>query len=259
MMESSQIEPAKTSKLLTTHSLRVWILGASVIVLAAGAWLRPRAERTPLSPPAEQSAPLIEEQVERREGMRTLRNVQDVALRARNYGVAILSARRDTAAVQAAELSEVAGFGVVLSETSVLTHALALSHQSQPRILTNDNTILDAQVLRHDSLSGLVLVQTARAAGTAARVARESPLAGTLVVAVGRSVGRDRVVPVFITSVGRDHYTLGPVTASVLPGMPFYNLDGELLAIAARDSAEIVAIPVSGGSAEILTRAPASP
>jgi S1-C subfamily serine protease len=86
-------------------------------------------------------------------------------------------------------------------------------------------------------------------------LAVEAPTPGALAVAVGRSNERELAVPVFVTSVGPDEYTIGAVNDALLPGMPVFNLAGELFAIAAPDGRAVRAIPVRQAAERMLARA----
>jgi membrane-associated protease RseP (regulator of RpoE activity) len=71
-------------------------------------------------------------------------------------------------------------------------------------------------------------------------------------VAVGRSGEREIAVPVFVTSVGREEYTIGGVNNGLLPGMPLFNLAGELFAIAIPDGRTVRAVPVRQAAERLL-------
>jgi membrane-associated protease RseP (regulator of RpoE activity) len=59
---------------------------------------------------------------------------------------------------------------------------------------------------------------------------------------------------VFVTGVGGDRYTIGGINESILPGMPVFNLAGELFAIAAPDEREMRAIPVKEAADRLMAR-----
>jgi hypothetical protein len=80
---------------------------------------------------------------------------------------------------------------------------------------------------------------------------------GALAVAVGRSEDRDLAVPVFVTGVGTGWYTIGAAHDNVLPGMPLFNLTGELFAVAAPEGREVRAIPVRQAAERMIARAAA--
>lgn len=80
-------------------------------------------------------------------------------------------------------------------------------------------------------------------------------MAGALAVGVGRSEDRDVAVPVFVTSVAANRYTIGAVNESLSPGMPVFNLAGELFAVAAPDGREVQAIPVREAAQRLMSRA----
>jgi S1-C subfamily serine protease len=81
------------------------------------------------------------------------------------------------------------------------------------------------------------------------------PTAGALAVAVGRSADHELAVPAFVTSVGRDEYTIGAANDGLMPGMPVFNLAGEVFAIAAPVGRTVRAIPVRQAAERMLARA----
>jgi S1-C subfamily serine protease len=113
---------------------------------------------------------------------------------------------------------------------------------------------VDANVVAYEPSTGLVLLQTAIPGRTPAALAVEAPPAGALAVGVGRSSDGDIAVPVFVTRAGGDRYTIGTDEA-ILPGMPVFNLAGELFAVAAPDGREVRAIPVRAAAGRLMARA----
>jgi S1-C subfamily serine protease len=79
-------------------------------------------------------------------------------------------------------------------------------------------------------------------------------VAGALAVGVGRSNGLDLAVPVFVTAVGEGRYTIGAVNGAILPGMPVFNLAGELLAIATPEGEEMRAIPIRDAADRLIAQ-----
>jgi S1-C subfamily serine protease len=235
---------------------------ASVLVLTIGAWIAPRASPTPLSPPQERAAPLIEQQVQPRETSRPFAGVQDLAGRVLPHSVAIVASapihvpsRRDYPGVVSRD-SIAGGFGVFVSETQVLTHSAALHGRSTASVSIGSEGSTDAEVASYEPATGLVLLTVAPQPGPAAApVAADAPALGSLAVAVGRSAERDLAVPVFVTGAGRDGYTVGAVGEALLPGMPVFNLGGELFAIVAPGDLSARAIPVQGAAARLRSRA----
>ncbi len=261
-MTPSQASDAKPAqKLLAAHAIKIRIAVWSSLVLTIGAWLAPRTASTALSAPQERPAPLLEEQVQLREVPRPFRGVQDVATRVRDYTVAIRSAEPPAVETQN-DFSETtarfhaAGFGVFVSETHILTQALALDGRSSTQLLTADGQTLAAEVAAYEPSSGLVLLHTNTSGSRPVPLASESPDAGTLAVAVGWWEGRDIAVPVFITSVESARYSIGPMNGGVMPGMPVYNVDGELLALAG-DGRDGHAFPVRDAADRLIARASA--
>jgi S1-C subfamily serine protease len=152
----------------------------------------------------------------------------------------------------------VAGFGVFVSNRHVLTHTGALNGQLTPDIYVADGATTRARVVTYEPPSGLVLLEVETFEGRGpASTATDALTPGALAVAVGRSAERETAVPVFVTSVGREGYTIGAVDDGLLPGMPVFNLAGELLAVAAPDGQEVRAIPVRQAPERMLARASA--
>lgn len=245
-------------KLLGSGAVRVRIAVAGGLLLVVGAFLRPPAATTTLSASQERAAPLLEEQVQLRE--RPFAGLQNVATRVRGQSVAVLfsdprslPARNDF--VQADRMPRAAGFAVFVSDRYLLTHAASLAGQASTQLSTADGRGLDARVVAHESSTELALLETEQTTRTFAAIARTPPQAGMLSVAVGQWEGSDIVVPVFVTSVRSDRYTIGPTDPSVLPGMPLYNLDGELFAVTAGSAGR--AIPVREAVDRLLSRAAA--
>jgi S1-C subfamily serine protease len=239
--QGSDAKPAQ--KPLAALAVKVQIAVASALVLAIGAWIAPRIPATPLSVPEERPAPLLEQQVQLQEAARPFRGVQDVATRVRDYNVAIPSTEPRAVATEndfseTIDRPQAAGFGVFVSERYVLTHALALDGRTSAQVFRPDGSTVEGQVVAYEPSSGLVLLQPEGSGSPSVVIARESPEPGTLAVAVGRWEGRDVAVPLFITHVEDGQYRVAAANGSVLPGMPVYNVDGELLAVAGGDDGE---------------------
>jgi S1-C subfamily serine protease len=249
-------------KLLAGRAVKTKIALASALVLVAGAWLAPRAAQTALSTPPERAAPLLEEQVQLREVSRPFVGVQDAAAPVRRHSVAILRpvspgvpSRNDYSELANTQ-QPVAGFGVFVSDANVLTHSAALDGRSTVDVSVENGTTVSAEVVAYEPATGLVLLQVQASEGRAAApLAPVAPTPGALAVAVGRSSERELAVPVFVTSVVPDHYTLGAVNDALLPGMPVFNLAGELFAIAAPDGRTVRGIPVRKAAERLIARA----
>jgi serine protease Do len=246
-------------KLLAAPAIKVRIAVACGLVLAMGAWLTPRVAPTPLSAPQEHAAPLLEEQVQLREVVRPFHGVQDVAARLRGHGVAISQPEAPTATkndfLETTDDLQPAGFGVFVSDIHVLTHAAALNGRSTSQVLTADRRGLQAKAVAYEPSTGLVLLQTEPFKAPAVAMATSPPEPGTLAVAAGPWEERDIAVPIFVTSIAGDRYTVGGGDGALLPGMPVYSLDGELVAIAAGPGG--VAFPVRGAADRLVARASA--
>lgn len=259
MTETKSVEPRK---LLAGGALKIRIALGSVLVLAIGAWLAPRAAQSGLAPLQEHAAPLLEEQVQLREVSRPFVGVQEVAAPVRQHSVAILAPSsppvpsRNDYSEPARAARSVAGFGVFVSDTHVLTHSAALDGRSVADVSVGNGLTTAAQVVSYEPPTGLVLLQVQRPEGVAsAPFAVQTPTPGELAVAVGQSNERELAAPVFVTGVGPDDYTFGAVNDALLPGMPVFNLAGELFAIAAPDGRTLRGLPVRQAAERMLTRA----
>lgn len=260
MIEQDAVDPTRQDKLLSGHMTKIRIAGVSALVLVIGAWLTPPAAQRTLSAPQELAAPLLEEQVQQREAGRTFVGVQDIAASVTAHSAAIASPASPAALGVRNDFEErqraapIAGFGVFVSATHLLTHSMALAGRSSVPLSTADGRTGIGEVVAYEPTSGLVLLRTASIGTPPTAMATTAPAAGALTVAAVRS-DRDIAVPVFVTAVGADSYTLGAVSGSLLPGMPVYTLAGELLAIAASDGSEVRAFPATQASERLLARA----
>jgi serine protease Do len=251
-----------TGKLLAGGAIKIRIALASVLVLVVGAWLTPRAAQTGITTSEERAAPLLEEQAQLTEASRTFIGVQDVAAEARQHtagipspAFSIATSRNDFSAPSSAA-PLLAGFGVFVSDGYVLTHSAALDGRSSVQLgLGAGDVPMEAAVVAYEPLTGLVLLQTTRSGRTPATLAADAPPAGTLAVGVGRSNGADIAVPVFVTRVSGDQYTIGAINDAILPGMPVFTLAGELFAVAAPVGRELRAIPVREAADRLMARA----
>jgi S1-C subfamily serine protease len=138
----------------------------------------------------------------------------------------------------------------------VLTHSAALDGRSTADVWVGNGATTPGHVVTYEPSTGLVLLQVQAVDGrTSATLATDAPTPGALAVAVGRADDRDIAVPVFVTSAGRDGYTIGGLNDSLVPGMPVFNLAGELFGVAVPDGRETRAIPVRQAAERMLARA----
>ena len=259
MTQAPVPESGAPHKLLAARGTRIRLAVMSAVILGAGALIAPRTIQTQLTTPQEHAAPLLGEQVQPRGTAAAFRGVQDVASRVRQHSVAIVPLRKKLPQTRSdfTEYSDAATadrFGVFVSDTHVLTHADALDGRSSVLIAAADGTPAEARVEAFEPESGLVLLQTPATSRPPAAVAGEPRASGTLAVAVGRSEGRDFVVPVFITSVSADRYTLSG-QGTIRAGMPLFDMNGGLFAIAGDDGT--VAFAVGEAATRLLARASA--
>jgi len=254
-----------TRKLLSGRGMKTRIAAAGVAILAVGAWLTPRAAQTPtpLSAPQERAAPLLEEQVQLREASQPFLGVQDVAARVRGHSVAIAAPAlvaiptRNDFSEPGTRLPQAAGFGAFVSDTYVLAHSVTLGGRSAVPLSITDGRAAEGRVVVYEPSTGLVLLQTEPLGRLPAALADGAPVLGTLAVAVGRWDGGDVAVPVFVTGTGGDRFTITALNDDIRRGMPIYTLQGELLAIAAPDGAEVLAFPAREAAARLIARAAA--
>jgi S1-C subfamily serine protease len=260
-MTSSTERESRQPKLLGTPSIKIRIALGSGLLLAMGAWLTPRAAPTPLAPPQEHAAPLLEQQVQAREVIQPFRGVQDVAARIKGRGVAI-PAGSWTASIddfsEAADPSQPGGFGIFVSDVYVLTHTDALSGRAATEVIVADGRRLAAKAVAHEPATGLVLLQTEPSGASIDPIAATSPAPGMLAVAAGHSAPLDVAVPVFVTSSAGDRSTVAGLGEAVRPGMPVYTLDGELFAIASgNERGDVYAIGAAAN--RLISRASSGP
>lgn len=265
MTNSHAGEAPPTRRLLSGRRMKSRMAGASVGILAVGVWLAPRAPQTPapLSAPQERAAPLLEEQVQLREASPPFLGVQDVAIRVREHSVAIAMPTvgaippRNDFSDPLMRPSLPAGFGAFISNIYVLVHSVTLGGRSGVQIATADGRRVEAQVVAYEPSTGLALLQTEPGSRPSATLAEDVPLPGTLAVAVGRWDGADIAVPVFVTGAGLDRYPISALDDEVRRGMPVYNLQGELIAIAAPAGAELLAFSAKDAAIRLIARAAA--
>lgn len=253
----------RTRKLLSGRSVKTQLTLASVAILAVGAWLTPRPAHTPppLTAPQERAAPLLEEQSELREARRPFLMVQDVAARVREHNLPIAMPALVTIPTHSdftearPTASDAAGTGVLVSDNYVLAHSLTLDGRSAVEIETADGRMVEARLVAYESSTGLVLLQSEPLGRPSAVLADVAPAPGSLAVVVGRSDGGEAVVPVFVTGVRDGRYAISALVDDIRRGMPLYNLEGELLAIAAPYGTGVLAYPAKDAVARLIARA----
>jgi S1-C subfamily serine protease len=251
---------ARLPKLLERSGIKLRLGIACLVILIAGAALAPPSRTTGVTAPQEHAAPLLEEQVQLREAPRPFAGMQDVAERVSSYSVTIHAreehrSRSENDFAHSKRQSRPAGFAIVLSDTHLLTHAAALDGRSTASITTSDDRTSEASVVAYDPATGLALLTPAPTGASPAPLSTAPPAPGALAVAVGRWNGSTVAVPSFITRVDGDGYRIGAVDGAVLPGMPIYDPDGALVAIAA--GSDGTAYPVADAARPLSARASA--
>ena len=235
-------EPPAPRKLLGSPSLKLRVALWCLAALIVGALLAPRTAPTPtISVSEERVVPLLEAEVQRREPIRLFAGVEDTAQQIRIYGVAIppqLEPRPSTMPDVASGLPlrpAPAGFGVVISpDGDVLTLASALNGRWTLSIYQGNDAEAPAQLAAYEPATDLALLHvSSQEALPAAPIATQAPQMGALAVAVGRWSGRNVVIPVFVTTVSTDRYAISGLAPQIPGGTPIFNLEGQLLAVAA--------------------------
>jgi serine protease Do len=245
------LPPTPTPKLLHALRTRVIIAISSLLLLGAGALLRPQPSPGVLQPPQEHSAPLLEAEVQRRAPFRAFAGLQDVGSRAAAHAVAIPPAALPSTRslpdfpIPAREPLPL-GFGVIVSpDGDVLTHASALGGRSTLNVQVPGGGLAEARLSAYEPATGLVILRLAPppvAAGSPVRIAAAS--AGSLAAAVGRWNGETIIEPLFITALTSGMYSISG--GATLPGAPIFSVDGDLLAVVATNADRVVAYPAQG-------------
>ena len=230
---------APSEKILAGFRIKARLAAICVVLLGAGAWLRP-PQPSALAAMQERPAPLLEERVEQRDAARP-RGVEDFAPQLNARGVVITTADDpsppvidDFGGAPARDVS----FAVAVAGEYLLTHEAALDGAADATVMVAPNRSAAASVVGFDPPSGLVLLR-AKADMTAAIIATVTPAPGAIAAAAASIGGREVLVPVFITSVGAARYDVS-AGARLAPGMPIFNVAGDLLAIAAQSGSAAV-------------------
>jgi S1-C subfamily serine protease len=235
-------------KLLTSGRAKLTLAAACGLVLTVGALTSPRQPQTAPVVPSERAAPLLEEQMQRREAAGPLLALQEIAGRLSAYVVPILATRTPSVARNdysegVAETTGLTGSGVFVSATRVLTHLDALPADAGA-VVGIDGRRAGAEVAAYDRQTGLVLLHVPEAEGrTVAMLALDQPAPGTLAAAVGRVDDQVLVTPVYVTSVTADALTVGAFGGVLPSGTPVFNLAGELSALVISAGPQQRAVP----------------
>jgi S1-C subfamily serine protease len=135
----------------------------------------------------------------------------------------------------------------------VLTHDAALQGRSS-LTLSAGGRRFEGRVVVYEAATGLALLETEPSGAPTVKVSELAPAAGMLTLGVGRTDDGDVAIPLFVTSVSPDRYTLGAVNGSIPPGLPVFNVAGELLAITVPEETETRAVPVKAAATRLLAR-----
>lgn len=237
------MKDVESGKLLGTGRIKAKIGAAALALLVVGFLLAPPPEQTTISTPPDRPAPLLEEQVQRRQNLQPFAGVQEVAARMEGLAAAVLGAD-----------GVPHGFAVALSPTHLMTHIDALGGAEPVLLWSVDGRTSEATVVTFEPDTGLLLLETSGADRTPIPAAPGEAVAGAMVVAAGRLGDRSLAIPAFVTESGDETYGLGPV-GPVLPGMPVYTLDGGLLAIAVPQPDGVRGVPIAPAFNRLMKRA----
>lgn len=227
------------------------IAASSGLLLGAGALLKPQASANVLQTPQEHSAPLLEEEAQRRAPLRAFAGLQDLGGRVAAHTVAIPSPALPPPRsvldfpVPARAAPRPIGFGVIVSpQGDVLTHIDALGGRSTLDLQMLGGELMEARLAAFEPSTGLVLLRlSSMPRSLAGRVAAVAARAGSLAAAVGRWNGENIIAPVFVTGARDGMYYTSGGAAALPPGTPIFTLDGEVLAVVAAGGEPAVAYP----------------
>jgi len=253
-MSDDQPTDVPPSKLLTGGALKLRLAAASLIFLAVGALVAPTAGPTTLAVPEERPAPLLEEQVQQRATVRPFRGVSEMAGLVSAHGVAIAAPPTMAPPVwsdyaTATRRPQPSGYGVFVSEALALTHAAALDGRLTVKVSTVDGRSLESSLVGYDPATELALLSVPGAAVPPAALASTFAEAGALGAGVVRQGGRTVVMSVFFAGLDGERYLLSHGNELTRPGLPIFNMDGQLVAITGSPSTApdaIAAGPVLG-------------
>jgi len=209
---------------------------ASVVVLGVGAWLAPETDSSAVAPPQERAAPLLDEQVARRETAPVFTGVQDAAQRIDRQGLVVVqpaAASPRWSDFAAASDPRSPGFGIFVSSNHVLTHYDAVNGRSSVLLSTAEGRTIHAVPVVFEPATGLMLLETDDPAGLVASPGSFQPETGDVVLGSGSLPFGELTVPTFVMGVAADEFVASS-TELLMPGMPVYSLEGELMGIAGR-------------------------
>jgi S1-C subfamily serine protease len=244
-----------SAKLFDSIRLKLWIAAACLIVLLLGVLTLPPAPASPAAPTVapveERPAPLLDQEVQRREQVRLFSELQQLGPRLARHSVTIPAPEGPpplpSDLTPPTPRLELAGHGLILSsDGDVLTTADALHGRELLPIVLVTGQQVTAYVVAFDPDTDLVLLH---AEGLRLLepppLAPTPPAAGLLTVAVSHTSGEPAVTPVFITSGAPSGGRIRTTVAQLLPGTPIFTVDGDAIAIAAggADASAILASP----------------
>lgn len=249
-----------TPKLLASAGVKVRLAAAGLAFLVLGALSAPSARQSTLQTPAARPTPLLVEQAQQREAAAPFRGVSEIADVVRTYGVAVLPPDGAVSPVwsdyaRAARPAPPAGFGVWISASQVMTHARALGGRLTLRVTDAEGQTFEAAVAAYDVPTDLVLLDVRDAQAVPARIAAVPAAAGALGAGVVRYQGRDLVLPMFFAGLEDERYSTSGESTFGRPGLPVFNIDGDLVAVAAGDAAAREAVAAGRVAGRLIAQA----
>lgn len=226
--------------LFASLRFKVWIAAIGAAILAVGVLTRPPA--TPgVEPVQEVTAPLLGEEVQRREQLRLFGELQQRGPAMARHSVTVPAVERPDGlpsdVAPPPPRTDPAGHGLIISVAGeVLTTAAAIGGRETLEVELSNAGRATARVTAYDPDTDLVLLTTTGVPGTdAAPWAMEPPPAGMLAMAVTHASGHAAVVPVFVSTGADADRRIRTTTADLITGTPLFTVDGEVFAIAAGD------------------------
>ncbi len=232
--------PRVLQRLIRGRRTKLRLAGACLVVLGLGYLgsppARSKVDAAP-EPQAETVAPVLQEEIQRREPVRFFGLLRETGLRCLVHTASFPSA--DPPVPTFLELAAprpvrraVSGAGLVVSaEGRILTHVSALAGRSEPEVELPGGERVRGRVVAREPETGLVLIEVPAPSPLDPALPAAAPAAaGEVAIAAAQMGGRELVAPVFVTSHEGTAYTLG--SALLVPGLPVFDLDGEALAVA---------------------------
>ena len=226
------------AKLFGSTRTKLWIAAACALVLVAGLLTIPPPPPSAVAVSQERAAPLLEQEVQRREQLRIFGELQPLGPQLARHSVTVPAisgvAGLPSDVAAPAPRIDPAGHGLIVSaDGEVLTSASALRGRESLQIELIGGRHAQARVIAFDPDTDLVLLAADGVPRTdAAPWAAEPPAPGMLTVAVAHAGGHVAVAPVFVTAAPDADRRIRTTTAQLAPGTPLFTVAGEVFAIA---------------------------